>query len=202
MLNLDEFKELTVYRKDSSAWFRKKADPRFELSNIPTFEIFWPLLREPANRWPTSEHLYQASKYDSKVQCLPESNPNADPFVRNRIKAEKTALGAKGTQKCAVKAGFVRKDWETNEIRIQSMLWVLELKLYWNSQTFGRILAATGTLPIVEVSSKSDFWGAKEQPNGNLTGRNVLGKLLTHLRPRMDAVKKGQFTFPDGFLLP
>lgn len=202
MLNLDELKATNVYQKANTAWFKKRGDPRFEFSNIAAgFEIWWPLQRDPANRWPTSEHLYQASKYGPDVQCLPESSPNADPIVRNRIKAQKTALGAKGTQKCAVKAGLVRNDWESDEIRIKSMLWVVELKLYWNPQTFGKVLSETGTLPIVEVSSKSDFWGAMEQPNGELVGCNVLGKLLTHLRSQMDTVKKGQFTFPKGFLL-
>lgn len=106
------------------------------------------------------------------------------------------------TQKCAEKAGLVRKDWESQEVRIKSMLWVLELKLYWNPMPFGKVLADSGTLPIVEVSSKTDFWGASERPDGTLVGSNVLGKLLADLRSRMDAVKRKQFTFPDGFLLP
>ena len=56
------------------------------------------------------------------------------------------------TQKCAVKAGLVRSDWDDPdyEVRIYSMLWVLELKLHHNRFTlsdtpsFGEVLMATG----------------------------------------------------------
>lgn len=203
MLNVDELKAVTIYKRDSSAWFKTKADPHFCLSNMAGgFEIFWPSKRATENKWASSEQLYQASKYSGDVQCLPASKPNADPVVRNRIRAHKDSRGAKMTQKCAEKAGLVRPDWETQEIRIKAMLWVLELKLYWNPTTFGKALADTGSLPIVEVSSKNAFWGTIEQSNGSLAGSNVLGKLLVDLRTRIDAVKKGQFTFPDGFLLP
>ena len=82
------------------------------------------------------------------------------------------------------------------------MLWVLELKLYWNQSTFGEKLMATGNLPIVEISTKDDFWGCKEVSAGCLVGLNVLGKLLMDVRSRMDMVKRGQFTYPNGWLLP
>jgi predicted NAD-dependent protein-ADP-ribosyltransferase YbiA (DUF1768 family) len=110
--------------------------------------------------------------------------------------------GAKMTQKCAVKAGLVRSDWVSGEVRLKAMLWVLELKLYWNRQTFGRVLEETGNRIIVEVSSKDAFWGCEEGPAGTLIGDNQLGQLLTELRGRMKAVIKGEFTYPEGFLLP
>ena len=57
------------------------------------------------------------------------------------------------TQKCAVTAGLVRPDWDDPniEVRIQAMLWVVELKLYWNPLTFvieqSRNVLIWGTLP-------------------------------------------------------
>lgn len=116
---------------------------------------------------------------------------------------QKAAKGAKMTQKCAVKAGMVRKDWEDEklEIRIHSMLWVLELKLWCNPRTFGSVIKSTGDLPIVEKSRKDDFWGAKEN-GGVLVGSNVLGKLLTLLRDeKYDQVRNREFTYPGGFLI-
>lgn len=106
------------------------------------------------------------------------------------------------TQKCAVAAGLVRNDWEDQglEIRIHSMLWVLELKRRHNPLTFGRELASTGTKSIVEVSSKDDSWGCKDM-NGTLVGKNVLDKLLMLLRERAERVKQNEFSYPAGFLL-
>jgi len=106
------------------------------------------------------------------------------------------------TQKCAEKAGCRRGDWAdlTKEVRICSMLWVLELKLS-NYREFKKALLATGDKPIVEVSRKDDFWGCI--PDGDyLTGKNILGQLLTDLRLRMDEVSAGNFSYPQGWLLP
>ena len=208
-----QLKAITPYRKETSAWFNAKTDNHFALSNMAGgFEIYWPLYQYPANRWRTSEHLYQASKYKSDLSCLPKSKPDADPLVRNRIRQQSSGRGAKMTQKCVDKPEFIRSDWETDEIRIKTMLWVLELKLYWNPIAFSKELANTGNLPIVELISKerdtknrqrdkTDIWGAVDQGNGELLGYNVLGKLLTHLRSRTNEVKQKHFTYPEGFLL-
>ena len=108
------------------------------------------------------------------------------------------------TQKCAVTAGLVRPDWDdpNNEVRIQAMLWVVELKLYWNPLTFGRVLQETGTQPIVEVSKKDAFWGCKVDAGGILVGVNALGKILERVRLRSAEIKAGKFSFPAGFILP
>ena len=201
----ETLKETSVYQKNKTAWFFSKEDPRWRLSNMAgEMTVYWPLLRSNPNRWNSSEQLYQATKYGSEVMCLPAANPGADPCVRRRIREQGAARGAKMTQKCAVSAGLVRKDWDDpqTEVRIQSMLWVLELKLYWNPMTFGRELAATVELPIVEISKKDEFWGCKDSGDGSLQGSNVLGKLLMDVRSRLEPVKRGQFTSPQGWLLP
>ncbi len=203
---LAKLKEPELYRRDDVAWFMSKEDPRWELSNMAgAMPLYWPLQRRVENRWNSSEQLYQATKYGTDVLCLPAScSPGTDPHVRNRIRDQSTPRGAKLTQKCAVKAGLVRADWEDPavEIRIQAMLWVLELKLYWNPFTFGRILQETGTRPIVEISKKDPFWGCKAGSDGALEGANVLGKLLERVRSRLREVKTGEFSSTSGFLLP
>ena len=196
---------MTTYRRTETAWFHTKDDPRWELSNMAGgMPIFWPPERKPANRWNSSEQLYQASKYGTEVLCRPpDAGAEVDPCVRNRIRAQSAARGAKMTQKCAVKAGLVRAGWgPPEEIRLKAMLWVLELKLFWNRPTFGRVLEDTGDRPIVEISSKDPFWGCLEQPDGTLEGENHLGRLLMDVRARLPAILRRGFTFPDGFLLP
>lgn len=164
--------------------------------------IFWPLAQQPENRW-NSEQLYQASKYATDVECYKKDAASSDdPCVRNRIRAQRGPRGAKMTQKCAEKAGLVRSDWEGRDgVRLKSMLWVLELKLFWNPSTFGATLARTGTKPIVEVSAKDAFWGCKRVGN-YLVGQNHLGRLLMKVRARRKQIRRGEFTYPDGFLLP
>ena len=194
-----------VYRKEEVAWFMTCSDPRWELSNMAGgMALYWPLVRCRENQWNSSEQLYQATKYGSDIICLPQSAPDADPSVRRRIQAQPSPRGAKLTQKCAVKAGLVRSDWEDpiQEVRIRSMLWVLELKLYWNPMTCGRVLAETGSRPIVEISTKDPFWGCRVAEGGTLHGSNVLGKLLESVRSRSLEVRRGQFSSGEGFLLP
>jgi len=82
------------------------------------------------------------------------------------------------------------------------MLWVLELKLFWNPETFGDELRKTGKRPIVEISRKDDFWGCKVVGRGQLRGENHLGRLLMKVRGRMTKILRGKFTYPHGFLLP
>jgi predicted NAD-dependent protein-ADP-ribosyltransferase YbiA (DUF1768 family) len=164
--------------------------------------IYWPLKQLPENRWNSSEQLYQASKFGTEVRCLPPKHKrDADPCVRNRIKAQRGPRGAKMTQKCAVKAGLVRRDWEAPaNVKLRAMLWVLELKLFWNYETFGAELTKTGKKPIVEISRKDDFWGCK-QVKGKLVGQNHLGRLLMKVRANRKRILKGRFTYPKGFLL-
>lgn len=80
------------------------------------------------------------------------------------------------------------------------MLWTLELKLCCNG-IFKDALLATGNKPIVEASRKDDFWGCIPD-GGLLTGKNILGQLLSDLRSRIDEVSNGRLSFPDGWLLP
>ena len=204
----DELKKPVHYQKNATAWFFDKvgSGSRWLLSNMAgKMPIYWPLDKIDKNLWNSSEQLYQSSKYGSEVSCLPaNAKSKKNPYVRQRIRADNTPRGAKATQKCAENKGLVRKGWADaeTEVRIQAMLWVLELKLYWNQSTFGEKLMATGNLPIVEISTKDDFWGCKEVSAGCLVGLNVLGKLLMDVRSRMDMVKRGQFTYPNGWLLP
>ena len=198
-LDIEKLKAEETYGLNECAWFFAKKDSYWEISNMAGAMS----IRFKDQLFNSSEQLYQASKYPPDVECVPKSNPKAEPNVRKRIMEQTAAKGSKMTQKCAVEAGLVRKDWDDDrfEIRIHSMLWVLELKLWCNPRTFGTALKSTGNLPIVEKSNKDAFWGGRE--NGDvLVGSNVLGKLLTLLRDdKYEMVRNHQFTYPEGLLL-
>ena len=201
-IDIQTLKTKVTYNKNDCAWFFSKEDPRWELSNMAGGMR----LKFDNKTWNSSEQLYQASKYSPTAICLPatsKTEKGSIPNVRARIEAMVNARGAKMTQKCAVKAGLVRPDWDDPpyEIRIHSMLWVLELKLYFNPSTFGKVLRETGDAPIVEISKKDFFWGCKNMGNGTLEGQNVLGKLLQIVRSRRSEAMLRNYLYKDGFLL-
>ena len=67
------------------------------------------------------------------------------------------------------------------------MRWCLRVKLAQNYEEFGQLLFATCDQPIVEQSSKDDFWGAKlgDEAGNILVGQNILGRLLMELREKL-----------------
>jgi hypothetical protein len=71
----------------------------------------------------------------------------------------------------------------------------LRTKLAQNWQRFGAVLRTTGDIPIVEESTKDEFWGAKPQQNGTLVGMNVLGRLLMELRQEYQEIESGNRQF-------
>jgi ribA/ribD-fused uncharacterized protein len=186
-----------VYRKEDVHYFfsTKEMVHFFPLSNMcGGMPIRWKGLV-----WNSTEALYQASKYAPDTICVPADSLKAEPNVQRRILFSKNAMGAKMTQKCAVNAGLVRVGWD--DIMIDVMRWVLELKLQQHPERFGRTLLATGTYPIVEKASKDTFWGCKEY-DGVFHGENHLGRLLTTLRDEdYERVAAGKLTNPEGFLL-
>lgn len=195
---------MNTYKKSEVAWFCSKNNPRWELSNMAQgMPIYWPLEKSDANLWHSSEHLYHSSKYLSSIVFPLSPTSKTDPCVRKRIRNDKNPMGAKIAQKSAEDADLVRDEWKTDPtLKRKSMCWALELKLYWNPDSFGRVLRETGDLPIVEISSKDQYWGCLAQTNGLLVGENFLGRILMNVRSRIPEVLAGKFSFPEGFLPP
>ena len=64
------------------------------------------------------------------------------------------------------------------------MRWVLRMKREANRDEIDALLAATGERPIVEVSTRDTWWGAR--PVGDrYEGNNVLGRLWMELRQQL-----------------
>ena len=194
---------MQTYRKAKVSWFRSKDDPNRHLSNLcGSHPIYWPLERETSNCWCSTEQLYHACKYPTSARKRLRSRMSAESHVRARIRMQKTPRAARVTQLNA--QALIRPDWDApNGVKLSAMLWVLELKFYFNHhRPFGRELIATGNRPIVEVSADDDFWGAKEVSLGVFVGHNHLGRLLMEVRARAAAILAGDLTYPEGFLLP
>lgn len=118
----------------------------------------------------SSEALYQACRF-----------PHL-PDVQKVILEQKSPMTAK--MKSKHYRTQTREDWK--QVKIKIMQWCLRVKLAQNFLKFGLALEETYFKPIVEDSSKDDFWGAKRQKEGNdiLIGVNALGRLLMELREK------------------
>lgn len=116
----------------------------------------------------TSEALYQACRF-----------PHL-PYVQQEIIAQTSPMTAKMVGKPF--RDNSRPDWL--QVRTKIMRWCLRVKLAQNYERFSELLLSTGDLPIVELSRKDEFWGAKISPDSDeiLVGQNILGRLLMELR--------------------
>ena len=145
--------------------FRFTRAPWAELSN------FWPLPTPiDAALWTfaTSEHLYQATKFP------------ACPDVQARIAAAPTARAAAAIGRTPDQG--LDPDWPKR--RIAAMRWVLRIKRESNPASIDAVLARSADRPIVEVSTRDPYWGAR--PVGHeYRGHNVLGRLWMELRQQL-----------------
>ncbi|MBV9074360.1 MAG: NADAR family protein [Acidobacteria bacterium] len=150
-----------TYSIPESIVFRKTDEAFGGLSNMaPGF----PLLVNGVRIF-TSEALYQCCRFPTSVD------------VQRLILGQRSPMTAKMRSKPF--RHLTRADWD--QIRVKVMRWCIRVKLAQNLSTFGKLLLATGTRPIVEESKKDRFWGAKVTGE-QLSGYNVLGRLLMELR--------------------
>ena len=154
---------MRVYPRDEACGFRFTRAPWGELSN------FWPLPAPiTAGPWifPTAEHLCQAAKFPAR------------PDLQARIAAAATAKAAKALGR----APGIDPCWDTR--RVDVMRWVLRRKREANPDHIDAMLARTGERPIIEVSTRDPWWGAR--PVGDrYEGRNALGRLWMELRRQL-----------------
>lgn len=159
--------EFRIYPRTKSVSFRKTTEEFGGLSNMaPGFPLHVAGLRIR-----TAEALYQACRFPHM------------PEVQKLIINESSPMTAKMRSKPYRDQS--RPDWD--DVRIPIMKWCLRVKLAQNWSNFGKLLRETGNKPIVEDSRKDDFWGAKSGEDGELHGRNVLGRLLMELREKLSA---------------
>ena len=144
---------------------------RFTRAEWGAFSNFAPLAAPlVAGPWTfsTSEHLYQAAKFA------------AAPDVQRRIASAPTAREAAAIGRGTAEG--LSPDWHAQ--RVNAMRWVLRMKREANAARIDAALARSGDRPIVEVSTRDPWWGAK--PAGDTyRGENVLGRLWMELRQQL-----------------
>lgn len=153
---------IRTYTRDESIVFHKTKESFGALSNM---SAGFPITIN-GRCIPTSEALYQACRFPS------------NPSLQDLIISQTSPMTAKMRSKPY--RHETRPDWLM--VRVRIMRWCLQAKLLQNYSTFSQVLLDTGEKPIVEYSSKDNFWGAIPQTDSTLTGANVLGRLLMDLR--------------------
>ena len=156
---------MRIYARSEVCGFRFANAAWGELSNF--FPLAVPIAAGPWT-FSTSEAAYQAAKFAAR------------PDVQRRIAEaptprEAAAIGR--TPGLGIDSGW-------NGQRVDVMRWVLRMKREANRVAIDAVLAATGDRPIVEVSTRDPWWGARPV-NDRYEGRNVLGRLWMELRQQL-----------------
>lgn len=145
---------VTPYNETTLDFYSTK-DPYGEFSNFANFPIFL-----DSQWWPTSEHYYQAHKYETEE-------------LRNWVRAAPTPMEAaiRGRDPEIPK----RKDWDLKKDEIMEKTVSDKFNRY---TCLKKLLLSTGQAKIFEHTKNDCYWG----DCGDRTGKNKLGLLLEKIR--------------------
>lgn len=157
--------------------------PYYEFSNF--YESKFTLDGE---QWSTSEHYFQASKFDHNkeyVDIIRRANTPYKAFILAQQKkkggyASKWTLDKSDNRTLndlvdQYKDIKIRSDWE--DVKLSIMEKAVFAKFSQNEQ-LKKVLLDTGDRVIIEDSPRDAFWGSGKDG----TGHNHLGKILMHVR--------------------
>lgn len=153
------------YRVLESATFLKVRERFGGLSNMASgfgFEIL-------GRHVPSSEHWYQIGRFPHR------------PDIQEEILGIGTPILAK--RKAYAHLDQSRPDFQS--INVALMKHALRLKILSHRPRMLELYAATRDMPIVEISFRDPFWGARPDGEGHLLGKNVLGRLHMGERERL-----------------
>lgn len=148
-MNLDKFKDAILFcgrDKDIYPW----------LSNF----YIYPLIDDKGRIWKSSEHYYQALKFECKL-------------IQEEIRKVKSPKEAKQMAHIVAPIGG-RRDWL--DVRLDMMRLVLRRK-FADSQLSTKLKETKGKY-LIEHAHWDSFWGSGEDMNG----QNWMGKLLMEIR--------------------
>ena len=140
--------------------FYSVADDYGCFSNFAPYPI-----RLGGKTWPTSEHYFQAQKFD---------NPEHREAIR---KAKSPMIAARMGRDRKKK---LRREWES--VKVSVMTEAVRAKFTQHDE-LRTILLATGDAKLVEHTANDDYWG----DGGDGSGKNMLGQVLMRVRAELQA---------------
>lgn len=149
-----------TYRTDQCAVFYRVAESFGEFANpCPGYD-----LELNGTRIPTTEHLYQAMRF-----------PHLPDFQQAILDVEGGIPSKRFTY---TRLSDTRRDW--HEVNIEIMVFCVRLKMATYPDAFRASLKRVGDRPIVEMSRRDGFWGAKPGfDQAVLKGANLLGQICS-----------------------
>jgi ribA/ribD-fused uncharacterized protein len=145
--------------------------------NYREFSNFWQSSFElDDQKWPTSEHYYQAQKFIDFPEYMEQIRSALTPSIAKKKGSIKP--WSKEEQSKLQRPVTLRKDWE--QVKDEVMIKVLKAKFTQNSK-LKAILLSTDNAILIENSMTDDYWGCGKNKNG----QNKLGQLLMSLRQEL-----------------
>lgn len=125
-------------------------------------------IRVAGKRWPTSEHYFQARKFEN-VEHQEEIRQEKSPMIAAR-------LGRDRKKK-------LRSDWES--VKDAMMREAVRAK-FTQHDDLRAILLSTGDATLIEHTKNDAYWG----DGGDGSGKNRLGRILMEVRVELRAGAK------------
>ena len=138
--------------------FHSVSEEYGEFSNFARFPI-----KLDGKVWPTSEHYYQAMKFESR---------------KDQEEARKAKTPMEAARKGRDRKRKLRRDWESRKDNV--MRKVLMAK-FTQHEFLKELLLSTGGSVLVEHAENDSYWG----DGGDGSGKNMLGNLLMETRDKL-----------------
>ncbi|CAG8542929.1 6197_t:CDS:2 [Funneliformis caledonium] len=154
----------------NTIWFYNRYDPYYEFTNFQQgfpIKAIIPFPQSAAlevKRWPTSEHLFQAAKFQHYKE------------IADRIRQCATARDALNLAR--LYQAYTDPNWQS--INVKVMEWVVRCK-FEQHRFLARRLLETGDKRLVEHTEVDKFWG----DGGDGSGKNMLGEILMRVRQHL-----------------
>jgi N-glycosidase YbiA len=142
-----------------SVKFYSVTDEYGEFSNFSENEIII-----DGKRWPTSEHYFQAMKFEDKI------------YIEKIRKTKKPSIAAQMSRDRSVK---IKRGWDS--MRVNVMTIAVRAKFFTQHQHLRKLLLSTGDRKIIEHTANDDYWG----DGGDGSGKNMLGIVLMKIRDEL-----------------
>lgn len=135
--------------------FYSTSDEYGDFSNFAAYPI-----QLDGKTWPTSEHYFQAQKFDDAEHR---------EAIRNTVSPMIAARMGRSRKK------KLREDWES--VKVSIMTEAVRAK-FSQHEELRDLLLATGDAKIVEHTANDNYWG----DGGDGSGKNMLGRILMQVR--------------------